>query len=279
MRIISDNAANRAAITVANTAPELGAANLLTDIKGQVCRVLGKSATVTLTWPALETVGGVVIPASNLGPSTTIRVRAYSDEEGLNLVTDTGDKWAAPGPIFSNEDFTQPLNVNNFTQPLNVNSFAFSSPPITQVYFQQQEVVRRVVIEIAGQDADYIDMSRLIVGRYFQTKINASYGQQDSVIDLSTNSRAASGDIKTDFGPVAKRMTFDLQAVEETDRARVLRTFQSGVGRWIFISLVPEHVDAELERDKSIYGKLSAPGTMSWTYFAHHSSSFEIEGF
>lgn len=270
MRIISDNAANRATITVANTATKLGAANLLTDIKGQVCRVLGKSATITLTWRTLETVGGVVIPASNLGPSTTIRVRAYSDEEGLKLVTDTGDKWAAPGPIFSNEDFTQPLNVN---------SFAFSSPPITQVYFRQQEVVRRVVIEIAGQDADYIDMSRLIVGRYFQTKINASYGQQDTVIDLSTNSRAASGDIKTDFGPVAKRMTFDLQAIDETDRARVLRIFQSGVGKWIFISLVPEHVDAELESDKSIYGKLSAPGTMSWTYFAHHSSSFEIEGF
>lgn len=279
MRIISDNAANRATITVANTAPELGAANLLTDIKGQVCRVLGKSATITLTWLTLETVGGVVIPASNLGPSTTIRVRAYSDEEGLNLITDTGDKWAAPGPIFSNEDFTQPLNVNNFTQPLNVNSFAFSSPPITQVYFHQQEVVRKIVIDIAGQDADFIDMSRLIVGRYFQTKINASYGQQDTVIDLSTNSRAASGDIKTDFGPVAKRMTFDLQAVDETDRAQVLHIFQRGIGRWIFISLVPEHVDAELERDKSIYGKLSAPGTMSWAYFAHHSSSFEIEGF
>lgn len=45
---------------------------------------------------------------------------------------------------------------------------------------------------------------------------------------------------------VAKRMTFDLQAVYETDRAQVLHIFQ-GIGRWIFISLVPEHVDAELE--------------------------------
>ena len=270
MRTISDNAANRATITVSNTAPNLGASNLLTDIKGQVCRVLGKSATITLTWPSLETVGGVVIPASNLGPSSTIRVRAYSDEEGLNLITDTGVKWAAPGPIFSNEDFTQPLNVN---------SFAFGFPPLTQVYFQQQQAVRRIVIDIAGQDADFIDMSRLIVGRYFQTKINANYGQQDAIIDLSTNSRAASGDIKTDFGPKAKRMTFDLQAVDETDRAQVLHIFQRGIGRWIFISLVPEHVDAELERDKSIYGKLSAPGVMSWAYFAHHSSSFEIEGF
>lgn len=270
MRIISDNAANKATITVANTAPELGAANLLTDIKGQVCRVLGKSATITLTWLTLETVGGVVIPASNLGPSSTIRVRAYSDEGGLNLITDTGVKWAAPGPIFSNEDFTQPLNVNSFT---------FGFPPLTQVYFQQQQAVRRIVIDIAGQDADFIDMSRLIVGRYFQTKINANYGQQDAIIDLSTNSRAASGDIKTDFGPKAKRMTFDLQAVHETDRAQVLHIFQRGIGRWIFISLVPDHVDAELERDKSIYGKLMTPGTMSWAYFAHHSSSFEIEGF
>ena len=66
--------------------------------------------------------------------------------------------------------------------------------------------------------------------------------------------------------------------MKQTERKSCIFS-KGGIGRWIFISLVPEHVDAELERDKSIYGKLSAPGTMSWAYFAHHSSSFEIEGF
>ena len=135
MRIISDNAADRGALVVANTAPGLGAANLRTDIKGQVCRVLSSSATITATWPQLETVGAVVIPASNLGPSSTIRVRAYADEAGTELLQDTGERWAAPGPIFANEDFTQPLNVN---------SFAFGVPPITACYLARRVLCGRV---------------------------------------------------------------------------------------------------------------------------------------
>lgn len=270
LRIISDNAANRATLAVPNTAPGLGAANLLTDIKGQVCRVLSGTVTITATWPSLETVGAVVIPASNLGPSSTIRVRAYADAAGTELLQDTGERWAAPGPIFANEDFTQPLNVN---------SFAFGVPPITACYLSQHEAVRRIVIDIADPAAEFIDLSRLIIGRYFSPRYNPEYGQSDGVIDMSANSRAASGDIKTDAGPRAKRMSFNLALIANEDRAQVLHILQRGIGKWLFISLLPGHVDAEKERDKSIYGKPSSPGAMSWGMYAYHSAGFEIEGF
>lgn len=270
MRIISNNAADRAKLAVTDTAPGLGAENLQTDIKGQVCRILGSTASITAIWPSLETVGAVVIPASNLGPSSTIRVRAYADEAGTVLLQDTGERWAAPGPIFANEDFTQPLNVN---------SFAFGVPPITAVYLTQHEAVRYLVIDIADPAAVFIDLSRLIVGRYFEPRYNPEYGQSDGVIDMSINSRAASGDIKTDAGPRAKRMSFNLGMVGDEDRAQVLQILQRGIGKWLFISLLPEHVDAEKERDKSIYGKPSNPGAMNWAYYGYHTASFEIEGF
>ena len=270
MRIISDNAADRGALVVANTAPGLGAANLRTDIKGQVCRVLSSSATITATWPQLETVGAVVIPASNLGPSSTIRVRAYADEAGTELLQDTGERWAAPGPIFANEDFTQPLNVN---------SFAFGVPPITAVYLARHEAVRRLVIDIADPAAEFIDISRLIVGRYFAPRHCPEYGQSDGVIDMSSNSRAASGDIKTDAGPRAKRMSFNLALIANEDRAQVLQILQRGIGKGLFVSLLPSHADPEKERDKSIYGKPSAAGSMKWAYYSYHAASFEIEGF
>lgn len=270
MRIISDNAADRATLVVQDTVGGMGAQNLKTDIKGQVCRVLGNTASITCSWTDLETVGGVVIPASNLGPSSTIRVRAYSDSAGLTLIADTGDKWAAPGPIFENEDFTQPLNVN---------SFAFGFPPITAVYFTQQEAVRRIQIDIYDPAASFIDLSRLITGRYFSPLYNASYGQVNTIIDLSVNSRAASGDLKTELGPKSKVMTFDLADVRDSDRAQVQQLMQKGIGRWMFISLCPEDVDAEKERDKSIYGKPSTPSSMSWASFGNHTANYEIEGF
>ena len=107
MRIISDNAADRATLTAANTAAGLGADNLKSDIKGQVCRVLASSASLVATWSANETVGAVVIPASNLQAASTIRVRAYSDTAGTTLLHDTGAKPAAPGQ-------TPPANASQF---------------------------------------------------------------------------------------------------------------------------------------------------------------------
>ncbi len=270
MRIISDNAADRAVLVVPNTAPGLGAANLQTDIKGQACRVLGNTATITATWPSLETVGAVVIPASNLGPSSTIRVRAYADAAGTELLQDTGERWAAPGPIFANEDFTQPLNVN---------SFAFGVPPITALYLAQHEAVRCIVIDIEDPAATFIDLSRLVIGRYFAPRYNPEYGQTDGVIDMSSNSRAASGDIKTDAGPRAKRMNFNLALIANEDRAQVLQIMQRGIGKWLFVSLVPGHSDPEKERDKSIYGKPSSAVSLAWVMCGYHSASFDIEGF
>lgn len=270
LRIISDNAADRAALSIPGTVPGLGAANLLTDIKGQVCRVLGGVVSMTATWPRLETVGAVVIPASNLGPSSTIRVRAYADEAGTELLQDTGERWAAPGPILANEDFTQPLNVN---------SFAFGIPPITAVYLARHEAVRCLAIDIADPAAEFIDLSRLVAGRYFEPRYNPEYGQSDGIIDMSANSRSASGDIKTDAGPKAKRMSFNLALIANEDRAQVLQILQRGIGKWLFISLLPGHADAEKERDKSIYGKPSSAGAMNWAHYGYHAASFEIEGF
>jgi hypothetical protein len=115
LRILTKNIADIATITVPSTVAGMPASNLKTDIKGEVCRILGSSANITLEWPALETVGVVAIPISNLGPSSTIRLKAYLDAAGTILLEDTGARFAAPGSILENWDFSQSLNVNAFT--------------------------------------------------------------------------------------------------------------------------------------------------------------------
>lgn len=270
IRLLTNNAADRATITVANTAAGMGADKLKTDIKGEVCRVLAGSANLVLTWPALETVGAVVIPASNLGPSSTIRVRAYLDAAGTTLLADSGIKFAAPGTILEYWDFSQPLNVN---------LFADGAAPITACYLPEQVAARRVEIDITNPDNTFIDISRLITGGYHSLKYNPDYGVTTGTLDLTKNTRAASGDIKTDWGPKASSMTFDLGWVDNSDRERVRQIIAKGIGRFMFVSIFPENDDPVLERDYSIYGKPSQVGNMTYSLFNLHSSQFQIEGF
>lgn len=270
IRIITDNAADRATITVANTAAGMGSDKLKTDIKGEVCRVLASSATITLIWPKMETVGAVVIPASNLGPSSTIRVRAYLDEAGTQILADSGVKWAAPGTILENWDFSQALNVNAFTDGV---------APITACYLPEQVACRRVVIDITNPDNTFIDMSRIITGGYHAPKYGASYGASIGVNDLTQNTRTASGDIKSDWGPRNSTLQFDLGWIDNTDRERVRQLISRGVGKFLFISLLAEHDDPVLERDYSIYGKPSQAGSIAFSSFNLHNTTFQIEGF
>lgn len=270
LKIITNNLADSAIITVANTAANMGADKLKTETKGEVCRVLSGTASIVLGWSTLQTVGAVVIPASSLGASSTVRVRLYSDQAGTTLLHDTGEAYAAPGGI---------LGYWNFTQPLNVNQFAFGFAPETAIYLPEHFAVRRVVVDLVDPGATFIDMARLIVGPTITTEYNATYGQTDGLIDLSQNSRAASGDLKTDHGPKAKRLSFNLDFIDKADRAKIKRILDIGIGRFIWVSLMSESDDPELQRDKSIYGKLTQPQAMQWANYAGHTAQFEIEGF
>lgn len=81
LRIIYDNAADRATLTAPNAVASLGAANLKTNIKTQVCRSSGKTLEINVAWTTPELVGGVSLPFCNLSPTATMRVRAsYSAE-------------------------------------------------------------------------------------------------------------------------------------------------------------------------------------------------------
>ena len=270
LRILIDNAADRATITVTGTAAGMGADKLKTDLKGEVCRVLAGAATITLDWPALETVAAVVIPASNLGPSSTIRIRAYLDAAGATMLADTGVRWAAPGTTLGQWDFAQPLNVNAFTD---------GTAPLTACYLPEHTAVRKLVIDITNPDSLFIDISRLVVGGYHAPQYGAAYGAAVGTSDMTKNSRAASGDIKSDWGPRASTLQFDLQWVDKADRERVRQLIARGIGKFLFVSLLPEHPDPVLERDSSIYGKPTQPGSLSFAFFQMYSTQIQIEGF
>lgn len=273
LRILWKNVADAAAsvsLQAAITAPTMGLEKLKSPLRGEACRILSNSATIVLTWSELTSVGCVVLPMSNLGPSSTIRIRAYLDGAGSTLLEDTGVKFAAPGAILGNWGFSQTLNVNAFTDNL---------PPLVCCYLSQNTAVKRLEIELADPDLSFVDISRLVVGSYREFDYGAGYGATTGTEDMSKSSRAASGDLRTDWGPKFNKLNFDLEWVSLKDRAELRHIFSAGIGNWLFVSLLPGNEDPVIEREYSLYGKLAGAHSMAYSFYQMHSTQFQLVGF
>ena len=271
MIIVSQNMADIATITTTSSPANLGPENLKKDLRGLWCRLVGPSNTITLKWNNSIPIGAVVIVGSTLKPSSKFRVKVFEDVDGLVLKHDSNWIWAAPGTTFDNEDWTEELNTNG-------NEFAYSTPPSSAYYLKEQLMGQSVTIELLDEDSAFIDISRLVVGPYFSPKINANYGQSNSIIDLTTHSRSASGGLRSEIGPISRVLSFSLDYVKEEDRGRVQKLMEKSSGSSLWVSLCPGNVDKELERDKSIYGRLSSPINMQWQTLFIHTADFQIEG-
>ena len=81
------------------------------------------------------------------------------------------------------------------------------------------------------------------------------------------------------WGPRASTLQFDLQWVDKADRERVRQLIARGIGKFLFVSLLPEHPDPVLERDSSIYGKPTQPGSLAFATYQLYSTQIQIEGF
>jgi hypothetical protein len=88
LRVISDNAIDRATVTSQDTAANFSVASLQTQRKSDKWRaVLGTGASLRAAWAAPETLQAVALPFCNLSPTATMRVRVTSESQTTNLIT------------------------------------------------------------------------------------------------------------------------------------------------------------------------------------------------
>jgi hypothetical protein len=86
LRVISDNAIDRATLTSPSTATNFSVASLQTQRKSDVWRAaIGTSAQLRATWAAPETLQAVALPSCNLSPTATMRVRVTNEAQATNL--------------------------------------------------------------------------------------------------------------------------------------------------------------------------------------------------
>src|SRR5438874_12331165 len=96
IRVIYNNAADRATLTADTTAGSLAVTNLLSDIKSAVWRATKTSGTITATWTKAEPIGGVILPFCNLSSEALVRVRGYANVNDTTPLFDTGNIQACP---------------------------------------------------------------------------------------------------------------------------------------------------------------------------------------
>ncbi|SDM77275.1 hypothetical protein SAMN05216517_106105 [Janthinobacterium sp. OK676] len=271
LRIIHDNAADRAVLAASSQAGTLGPANLQRERKSAVLRSVGPFLEITATLPLGEIVGGVVLPFCNLTASALIRVRGYAAPGDATPVFDTGAVLACA---------YAPLGAWDFgATALAVNAFSFGGGTYARVWFPRT-TARHFFIELADPDnpAGYIECSRLVLGNYWEPENNASYGASVTPVDTSTQYRKGSGEQGVEAGSAYRKLTLALEHMTPLDRASAWRLVRgSGKRRPILVSLFPDDADPELEQAHQLYGRLAELAAISTPYFQTYATSLDIE--
>ena len=124
----------------------------------------------------------------------------------------------------------------------------------------------------------YVEAGRLVAGAYWSPANNPEYGASVTIMDASTHARSDAGDLWTDFGTRARKMPLQLSALPAADRTALFGIVRrNGMSGAMLVSLFPESADPELERDHTIFGRLSSVSAMSIPYYENYAMPLEIE--
>jgi hypothetical protein len=270
LRIVTDNATERATIAALTTAASYPVANLTSDRKSKVHRsTAGTTQTYTLTWTAAEVVGCVAMPFCNLSPTATIRVRLYASD-GTTVIYDSGVAWASQ---------VASVKLRGWTAAQAASAYAYGGGSCTRLWFTPVNNVFKAVIDITDTAnlQGYIESAFLVVGDYWSPTYNAAYGASVEITDSAEHVGMDSGDLITEQGTIGKILKFSLEDMPPADRKVLFAKLLSSKAYPVFLSIFPGSTDLELERDHTIYGKRTNSIAFSITHLNGYTMPLEIK--
>lgn len=271
LRIIYDNAADRAVLSASSQAGALGPANLQRDGKSSLLRSVGTDLTITAVWPAPEIIGGVALPFCNLTPLALMRVRGYIEPSDATPAFDSGIVPACEYARLGMWDWG--------AISLGVNAFSYGGGTYARCWVPMRSI-KKLVIDLAdsGNPAACIEVTRLVTGAYWSPEQNASYGAGITPVDTSSQYRSDAGGQKVARGAVYRKLSLSLDHMTPLDRAELWRIVHgSGLSRPLFVSLYPDNDDVELEQAHQVYGRLANLAAITTPSFQAYATNIEIE--
>lgn len=272
LRIIYDNAADRAAITASSAAGTMTAERLLTDIKADVWRSSGTSATITATWTKPEIIAGIFLPFCNLSAQATIRACGYEHLGDQMPLFDTGTVEACSAPVLGLWGWG--------SQPLGSNAYAYGGSTYARVWVPAPGAVQKLVIDVSdpANKSGYIEAGRLVCGAYWEPAANADYGAPVRAVDTSKHYRTDAGDLVTDIGTRHRTQSIDLSSMNALDRATLWDIVSgNGMARPVLFSLYPNHADARIEQTHQMYAKLADTVAVTTPYLQRYATTLNLE--
>lgn len=271
-RIIYANAADLGTLTASSEASaSMEVENLLTDRKSEVWRSTGETEYFEVTFTADQTIGGVVLPWTNLSPTATMRVRLY--DSGASLLLDTGTNLAVPGG--------SPALWGWTAAQLNSNAFGYGGGAYARAWFTQTSGVRsfRVDLVDTSNPQSYIEVGRLVAGPYWQMAKNPDYDLTQASIDTSKHYRADDGSLLTDAGTVHRKQVIPLSLWTNAERDTLWSIVESsGKTRPVLFSLMPDETsDTKGEQKGMIYGKFMDSPATRYPAFRQYVTTIDIE--
>ncbi|KHA80758.1 hypothetical protein NC77_00010 [Janthinobacterium lividum] len=280
LRIIHDNAADRAVLTASSQVGALGPVNLQVDRKSAVLRAAGVTQTIMATWPMQEAIACVALINTNMTSSARVRVRGYARIGDAVPVLDTGEVFPCPPvPLGHFTWGAQPLGWNAYKWG-RANTWARGGGADGVVWFPVARVAQ-LAIDISSpySEGGYLEISRLVAGNYWSPEYNAEYGAQLQLQDTGGNYRTSAGDLRAAQGVASDKISVNLAHLTPADRAQLMRILrQNGTRRSLLFSLFPEHADLLLEQDHMVYGRVSNLDAVATPYYDTYAAPLQIEG-
>lgn len=254
-----------AAASGGNFVPTLPVTNLQLEGKSRVARTTDSygDKVINGTLSAPEILSSLVLNNHNLGGGTTFNLFLYS---GANQ---TGSVLYDSGQL-----------LPTFTiawQSWGVGSLAM--PKFALLWFAEVAGVLsfRLVIQARPDVSSYIQIKRLVLGRYFSPAVNAALGMSLAWNDSSVQRRTQGGSIRTETRALYRSLSGVLDCLTETERYQFLDAVRAaGMRKEIFISAFPT-VGGIKERDFSMLGKFTRLPAINVVQATTYSSGFEIE--
>lgn len=270
-KLIRDNAASRATITVTPIANGMSAAAMLNDVYAHVCRAQGTNMTITMIWPSAEIIGGVHPVRCNLSPTATNRIIGSSGVDRSGDVLDTGVKLACPWPARELGGLWTPAT--------SASAYAYGGGSHARAWFPNV-AVRRLDIELVdvANLQGYIEVSKIFLGKSWSPAMNVDYNSSLTPGSTSTPFRDGSGGRRSTPGTKNSRLSVAFSHMGEADRATLIDlSVGNGTQVPLVFSQYPNDPYPQRERDYQGYFALASTAAMRRLNSAEHGTQLDLE--
>lgn len=289
LRIIYKNLADSAALSVSSTATaSTVVGNLKGGIKSLFWRTASSSTTavtgyIIATFPSSK-INGVILAFTNLSYLANMRIYGYTgtppthtgtvdsptiSTSGATLVFDSGDVLCNPYQNIGYSDWgTEPYAERKL---------------YSRVWLSNTDAdinCTSLVIKITDNNINqFIEASKLIIGKQWSPTYNTSFGLSLDTKDMSTTERSEAGDLLITRGKTYNSLSFDLKWLNVSDRIELNKLIKTvGIQKPLFVSIFPNNIDDwEKEQLYQIYGYQSQLYSLVHPIFSMYSSQITIE--